>query len=245
MVGSLTYKVNHQSLLREVTYDPRLGVLCFAPLPDLALLRRGVRPLAEINSSTAVPSGGGPRPDGTLALPTPPNVANQSEIRVTFAMPTKAVTFGVRVMTARDAAPTKQRGMFSQGFAFSVGFTPAPPDGKPWAVDVGENPDRHTLKPAGSTVTQMPLLPGVDTTMELVIYVDHTVVQAFFQGGRVAIVDHLPPNLFLAVGNNTVQGVEIFASDTGVTVLNATVWAMDNAFPDVRTHGRPNWRPPS
>jgi hypothetical protein len=41
-------------------------------------------------------------------------------------------------------------------------------------------------------------------------------------------------------GNNTWQGVEIFASDNGVTVLNASVWRMGDAYTDVATHDRPH-----
>eukprot|EP01047_Picozoa_sp_COSAG01_P032614 COSAG01_NODE_2366_length_7816_cov_3.797460_4_plen_79_part_00 len=49
---TLTLKSNHQSLIREVTYDPRLGMLCFSPIEEMALLRRAV--LASI------PGGGVP-----------------------------------------------------------------------------------------------------------------------------------------------------------------------------------------
>jgi hypothetical protein len=92
MLDELTYKVNHQSLLREITFDPRLGQLNFFPVEEMKLLRGDV--LAQITAATAVPTA------GVLLLKTLPNAANQSEIRVTFAMPTTGnVTFGVRVMT--------------------------------------------------------------------------------------------------------------------------------------------------
>ena len=48
----LTLKNNHQSLLREVTYDPRLGILIFSPIEELALLRKQV--LASVSKPTVV-----------------------------------------------------------------------------------------------------------------------------------------------------------------------------------------------
>ena len=91
----------------------------------------------------------------------------------------------------------------------------------------------------------MPMLAS-DTSIDLALYVDHTVVEAYFMGGRYALTQHVPPSLLLPSGNNTVQGIEIFASgSTGaagvVSVLNATVWQMSDIWDDVPSHGRP-WK---
>ena len=76
----------------------------------------------------------------------------------------------------------------------------------------------------------------------MVLYVDHTVVEAYFMDGRYALTKHVSPKLLLPSGNNTVQGVEIFAmSGVSVTVLNATVWQMSDIWSDVPSHGRP-WK---
>ena len=89
----------------------------------------------------------------------------------------------------------------------------------------------------------MPLL-ATDKSIDMVLYVDHTVVEVYFMGGRYALTDHVPPTLLLPGGyNNTVQGVDIFASAPGVTVLNATVWKMADIWEDVPSHGRP-WSKP-
>lgn len=83
----LSLKNNVQSLIREVTYDPRFGMLNFFPVAELALLRKP--PVAQISTPTAVP------PNGIMPLT---SGLNQSEIRVTFAVPTQHVVFGVRIM---------------------------------------------------------------------------------------------------------------------------------------------------
>eukprot|EP00937_MAST-01D_sp_MAST-1D-sp2_P002942 g2942.t1 len=66
-----SYKVNHQSLVREVTYDSRLGLLNFLPVQETQLLRR--ERLAHVGAPTPVPA------NGTLPLRTSPTTANQSE----------------------------------------------------------------------------------------------------------------------------------------------------------------------
>ena len=167
-----------------------------------------------------------------LPLPTAPNVANQSEIRVTFAMPRAAanVTFGVRVMTNSEPPPTSSddgggsggggggdSGLPPRGFDFSVAFSPPPQpaaalgvaataggsgEAKAWAVSVGQ------------ASALLPLLT-TDSTIEMVLYVDHTVVECYFAGGRVALTEHVPAHLLLPFGNNTKQGVEVFASSAG------------------------------
>ena len=258
--NGLTLKNNHQSLLREITYDPRLGcvivllvillltsllnslltlsltlpvccslpcsksrILNYLPVVETALLRKEV--LARIEHPTPVPGGAGA--SGVLKLPTPQNVANQSEVRVAFALPTGGVnvTFGVRVMTA--AADMHGN---SPGFDFSVAFTPRPAEAKAWTVNVGQ------------ASAQLPLL-ATDKEIEMVLYVDHTVVECYFSGGRVALTEHVPVHLLLPYGNNTKQGIEIFASGPGATVQNATVWRMGEIWDDVATHGRPNHKP--
>ncbi len=227
--GVLTYKVNHQSLLREVTFDPRLGMLCFLPVEEMTLLRQEV--LADIRTPTAVPAG------GVLPLRTPPNVANQSEVRVSFTVPSVSVTFGVRVMASTGPCPggvCPPRNFTSSGLDFAVAFTPPTSAGAAaWGVGVGSG-----LNP---TVGRLPLL-RTDEEIDIVVYVDHTVVEVFFAGGRYPLTAHVPTDLLLPHGGNTWQGVEIFASGAGVTVLNATVWRMADTWDDVRTHGRPNHR---
>merc|ERR1712232_581420 len=77
--------------------------------------------------------------------------------------------------------------------------------------------------------------------IELLVYVDQTVCEAFFAGGRFAMVTQVPAGGFLPgiMGNNTEQGVELFASVPGVVEVEAaTVWQMGNIWNNVRTHDR-------
>ena len=324
-----SYKVNHQSLVREVTYDKRLGMLNFLPVQETELLRR--ERLAQIDMPTAVPR------NGVLPLRTPPTAANQSEVRVLFAMPTNVTTlqFGVRVMTSprsvlavpdgfttnnetdlagvdvpeldfklaagtndedgiaqcasfcanhsvcggfvfvsgRPDVPTPggprcaikavgacrgfaRGGCFSgyknsacphtpspsprvptpapaagsRGLEFSISFTPMPTGAAAWAVDVNGGK------------AKLPLL-ATEQEIELLLYIDHTVVEGFFQRGRIALTTHVPSELLLPHGGNSVQGVEIFSTKASVTVLQATVWKIADIWDNVNTHGRPLYKP--
>jgi hypothetical protein len=71
-------------------------------IEELQLLRKEV--LGQLDKPTEIPMAGTPYVGGVLALDTPPLRANQSEVRVSFALPNKPVTFGVRVMASVDAA---------------------------------------------------------------------------------------------------------------------------------------------
>ena len=99
-----------------------------------------------------------------------------------------------------------------------------------WAVDVNGGK------------AKLPLL-ATEREIELLLYVDHTVVEGFFQQGRIALTTHVPQQLLLPHGGNSLQGVEIFSNNASVTVLNATVWRMADIWDNVDTHGRPLYKP--
>ena len=99
-----------------------------------------------------------------------------------------------------------------------------------WAVDVNGGK------------AKLPLL-ATEREIELLLYVDHTVVEGFFQQGRIALTAHVPQQLLLPHGGNSLQGVEIFSNNASVTVLNATVWRMADIWDNVDTHGRPLYKP--
>eukprot|EP01044_Picomonas_judraskeda_P000440 COSAG03_NODE_19_length_21645_cov_17.937532_17_plen_489_part_00 len=206
-----TLKNNHQSLLREVTYDPRLGILVFNPIEELQLLRKQV--LASVRKPTVVADG------HVLRLPSPAHLANQSEIRVSFAVPSTSLSFGVRVMCNGEPSSDPEAPAF---FEFGIEFTTA-------------NASAWTIQASGNA---LPFL-GTDKTIELVLFVDHTVVEAYYMGGRLVLTSHVPQNLLLPSSTHTTQGVEIFAMGADVTVLNATMWRMGDIW-DPLTHNRPH-----
>jgi hypothetical protein len=85
----------------------------------------------------------------------------------------------------------------------------------------------------------LPFLP-TDKEIEMVLYVDQTVVEAYFMGGRLALTQHVPINLLRPLANAAEQTVEVFGA--GVTLLNATVWKVGDIWDPV-THGRPHRKP--
>ena len=229
---SLSLKNNFQSLLREVTYDPRLGMLNFAPIEELKLLRKSV--LASVRPQRMGPAAwqiplGGPQTHG--------GVANQSEIRVFFDMPTAAVTLGVRVMCDSMATGPRRDGVTC--LELGVEFEPAPAGKKAWGVNI-------TRTGGSFQYETLPLL-ATDKTLEITIFVDQNVVEAFFMGGRIALTQHVPPGLLrpknAAGGGNEEQSVELYSLGGGeVTLSNATMWAVADIW-DPATHGRPHAKP--
>eukprot|EP01047_Picozoa_sp_COSAG01_P034870 COSAG01_NODE_2640_length_7295_cov_4.485955_7_plen_94_part_00 len=76
------------SLAREVRWDPYFNRLTFFPVDEMEQLRGNV---------VATEPAGLLRGERPLKLA--PGLGSQSELRASFAMPTSAVRFGVRVMT--------------------------------------------------------------------------------------------------------------------------------------------------
>ena len=181
-------------------------------------------------------------------LDVPPLLANQSQVRVTFERPKQSVRFGVRVMTGVcGPKPTPSTKWCTPGdrfyTEFFVDYKPAPSaDDAAWGVTVGSN--RSTVPPVNpklvNQVGTMPVLKS-DDEIEIRVYVDQTVCEAFFARGRVAVTTQVPLGGLLPgyLGNNTEQGVELFASRPGVvTFKDAAVWKMGQIWRDVRTHDR-------
>ena len=234
----LSLKSNHQSLLREVTYDPRLAMLYFAPVEELKLLRTAV--LASLPTKHQPPptiaSGGGQLPLGGNR--TFGGAANQSEIRVRFAMPSAAVTLGVRVMCNSSATCLE----------FGIQYVPAPAGAKAWGVNITRSGGCQHYTPVGPAARceVLPLL-ATDMTLEMTLYVDQTVAEVFFMGGRLALTQHVPASLLrprsAAGPGNAHQSAELYSlGGAEVTVANATMYRMGEIW-DVATHGRPHAKP--
>lgn len=174
-----------QSLPRELTWHPQLRQLVFAPLAEQAALRTAT--LASV-------AGVHLRAGETRALHArgASGAGSQAEVECAFALPAAPACFGVAVLGG--SLGVQQSGVF-----FFVDFTPAAEPGEPYGVAVGrrlhgaggagrcpaetEGGHRH-----GSLVVrdELRLLPE-DDEIRLRIFVDGTMAEAFWQGGRVVL----------------------------------------------------------
>ena len=100
-----------QSLPRETTYHPGLGLLLFNPLPELSALRQEVLYTAH---SVTVPAGGAvyfSTSEGGGEIPR--WTGNQTELAASFLLPDAPAAFGVRfMMTAAGSGGTEVRIMY-------------------------------------------------------------------------------------------------------------------------------------
>ena len=149
---------------------------------------------AKIGSLPSTPL----KPNATTPLGLPAKAGNQSEVRVSFARPAGAVRLSVNVMvdSSRKAAGTE----------FFIEYVPAKP-----TVSVG----------SGGTTDVLQLLPD-DKTIELILYVDNTFTEAFWQGGRVAMTVVTPTS-----GGH--DDVTLGASQPGVSA-SATAWSVGSIW---------------
>jgi hypothetical protein len=79
----------------------------------------------------------------------------------------------------------------------------------------------------GNTDTRggpVPTAPSDAPVVRLHIFVDHSIVETFVNGGRARIITRL------YVADPTAQGVAVFAEGVAATLLNATVWSLDSAW---------------
>jgi len=134
-----------QTLPRELTWNPELQQLVHSPVEEQDKLRGDA--LSDIKTTQL-------KANQPLSLGDfPPHVGNQSEVEVSFAIPSKAGTFGVAVM-AKDVA-------FKSGMYFYVNYVPPPNKTSVYTLTVGA-----TSLPAGGSVykKEMPNwdIPGSD-----------------------------------------------------------------------------------
>ncbi|MDA8539158.1 GH32 C-terminal domain-containing protein [bacterium] len=197
------------TLPREVLYDPILKQLVFRPVDELNLLH-GLQlahldnPLTLANSTHVFFQGG--NGDG-----------NSSEIDLTIAMPTTAVRFTVRVLGG-------DRG--NEG-SMSVHVDYTPPtnlSASVYVVPVGIDYSPKPNNDHGATGDTLQLLQS-ERTLSLRVFTDRTSVEAYYQGGRVALTAG-------AYRGSRARG-QISFSTSGkgsVHILNATAWKMDSIW---------------
>ena len=196
--------VNTNSLPREVRYDPLLQQLLFFPLEEMKALRDTVIAQSEMKVVT-----------GRWQLTALTKQVAQSEIKVSFAIPTAATKFGVSVMT----------GAFPNGSKFGIDlFVEFKPlnRGNTWSVQAGY--DSSSMTP-GLRSSETLTLKSSDKTIDLSIWIDNVVAEVFFMGGRAAWTVPLPCAAIDAAAKSG-TGIDIFNAKDAITVKHATVWSM-------------------
>ena len=194
-----------QSLPRVVTYHPDIRRLVFTPAPELSLLRQ--RQLSTMQN-------------GTLLLPNvsvpiagngsswPPGAANAVEVRVRWKRPT-----GAAVLSLGGA---------------TIHYNPPPETAdadKPYNVSVtggcGGRPSSLAQGCDG-----LWLLP-TDASIDLTIYIDHTVTESFWMDGRVAWTSgaHYDPR-----GDASGLQLQAVTSGESVVVESVQAWEMGSAW---------------
>lgn len=201
------------TLPREVQYDPILKQLVFLPVEELALLH-APKPLAQLNdlltiapNSTHVFFRGGTG-DG-----------NASDINLTLAMPSIATRFTLRVLGGDNG---------NEG-SMSVHIDYTPPtnlSASVYTVPVGIDYSPKPNNDHGATGDTLQLLPN-ERTLTLRVFTDRTLVEAYFQGGRVALTAGAYR------GSRSRGQISFSTSGNGpVQILNATAWKMDSIWVD-------------
>eukprot|EP00937_MAST-01D_sp_MAST-1D-sp2_P007363 g7363.t1 len=218
-----------QSLPRVQTYNPATRALEHAPLPELAQLHTYL--LARVAGRVGVP------PHGSLALGDAARLAagpgNSSDANVTFAIPGGD---GFLSLTSRPAACSRvglrvmQDAAGQGGVLAYVEWPAGQPVDRSRAVNVtvGFDPPCFACQSATATLT---LLPS-DAALELRVFCDRTIVEAYWQGGRVAMTTGGPSDDGTwGSGGARVRGaMSIEAGAGGAEVLAATVFAMGSIW---------------
>ena len=172
--GWATTSPASQTLPRQVLYEPRLRQLVFRPVEELALLHTGP-PLAQL----AAPLTLAPNSTHTFFVGGD-GAGNASDVTVTLQMPTRPTQFTVRVLGD---------GSGNEG-SMSAHIDWVPPanssSSEPYPVNVGIDYSPKPHNDHGATGDTLQLLPS-DKTLDLRIFTDRTVVECFFQSGRVAV----------------------------------------------------------
>jgi hypothetical protein len=213
--------LNAESLPREVTWNPELEQLCYAPLTEQAQLR------GSALATPAVPLALEAR-QPVMVGPWEGSVGNQSEVVATFAIgPSVPETMlGMVVMGGGNSA--------TSGTMFFVHYVP-PANGAAWphSVEVGAitnrtaaGADAFTCNAPGVVCANDTLqLTARDTNITLRAFIDNNVAECYWgpQGGenRVAMMIDAPP---------TAEASVSLVSDGSVSVTALSAWQVQSIW---------------
>ena len=200
-----------QTLPREVLYDPTLKQLIFRPVEELDLLH-AEQPLAHLDAPLAM------KPNSTHVFFRGGNGdGNASDVSITIAMPMEAIRFGVRVLGGGNG----NEGSMSA----YIDYVPPTVSSTVYTTRVGIDYSPKPSDDHGATNDNLQLLSS-DKFLSLRVFTDRTVVEAYFQGGRVA----LTAGAFR--GARSRGQISFFVSGGPVTIENATAWKMHSIWVD-------------
>ena len=150
-----------QTLPREITFNAAARALHQYPIEEVKALRG---PAAVSRKGVAVA--------GTTDLGLKAGVAKQSEVVVTFTLPATAATLGVTLGAVNASSGSGD----DAPLACTIEFSPPADASKAYDVPVTCGGYKDTLT----------LVPG-EVSVELRIFLDWTMVEVYFQQGRVAM----------------------------------------------------------
>ena len=226
---------NTHTLLRALVFDPELRAHVTPPVPQTALLRKAK--LYELGAPTQLAAG------SFLALPPAVEASGmQLEIEATFALPaalpagsTAAAapgTIGVSVRRSRDLAQRtdtyitvlpvelharhiRRADDLAAGYGAMTLQT---------AVDNANALRPGKPKPYGTAPLPFATKPS-DANVTLRVFVDHSVVESYAQGGRAVATARTYPT-------DDALGAGVFCNGTGATLLSLVVYSVDEIWVD-------------
>jgi hypothetical protein len=201
------------SLLRELHFDARLGVVVTPPMREVEQLRSAA-PIASLGRT--VLAAGTRRPIVLAGSSGSAGVGRQLEIVAVFSAPAAGHTFGVAVLESTELNQTTD-----------IFFT-APQPSVSDTIDATRSgflpPSCLKQLPPSKVTGDVPLLPPTHEDkdamepLELRIFVDRSIVEAYAQNGRLVGTVSVRPNA-------SATGVSVFAGGS-VTLLSLRVFAI-------------------
>ena len=237
------WESSHHTLPRQVTWNPDLEQLEFAPLtPELQRLRGEAIGAVK---SRMLPANNQP----VSVLGANASAGRQSELVVTFKRPDRAVTLTVEVMipanstanTELTANTTRSSGSSGGGVEFTISYKP-PAAAEVAAAESGAAgaPTSTASDPRSFAEVQVgcPVIKATDTlrllpaedTIEVRVFVDNVVAEVYWQGGRVVMT---VPTRSTCSGPSCAADMTIRADQSGITLVSADAWAMGSIWQSV------------
>ena len=209
----------HGSYPIQVTWNPELQQLVFSPLKEQEKLRGDV--IGKLNNASTK----APQPltaNRSLSLGVPVHHGKQSELLVSFVRPTTAVNLTVSVLVGRGSGggsgPAKGSSTDpTGGLDFIVEYVP--PSQQQLAL--GSPSDVQVRCPAARVTDTLKLAPS-DTHIDVRVFVDVVLAEAYFMGGRVA----------MTVDTDKRQGSDmtVGADSAGAAVASAETWSVQSIW---------------